>query len=67
MEMTAKGSDSCFNTGKNMNDITVSELLQTVALHPNIFFENISFQVSLSNNRNFIICFVNVKCNADLD
>lgn len=37
--MTAKGSGSRFNTGKNVNNITVSELLQTVASHPNIFFE----------------------------
>lgn len=37
--MTAKGSGSRFNTGKNVNNITVSELLQTVASHPNIFLE----------------------------
>lgn len=41
--MTAKGSGSRFNTGKNVNNITVSELLQTVALHQNIFFESILF------------------------
>lgn len=41
--MTAKVSGSHFNAGKDVNSITVSELLQTVALHPNISFESISF------------------------
>lgn len=40
--MTAKGSDSLFNTSKNVNNITISELLQTMAIHPNILFESLS-------------------------
>lgn len=65
--MTAKGSNSLFNTSKNVNNITISELLQTMAIHPNILFESLSLQVFLSNNRNVIICFVNSKCNTDLE
>jgi len=41
--MTAKGSGSHFNTGKNVNNITDSDLLQTVSLYSNIFFESSSF------------------------
>lgn len=41
--MTAKGSGSHFNIGKNVNNVTVSELLQTVALHRYILFVSNSF------------------------
>lgn len=41
--MTAKGSSSHFNIGKNVNNVTVSELLQTVALHQYFLFESNSF------------------------
>lgn len=39
----SQGLRFSFNIGKNVNNVTVSELLQTVALHQYILFESNSF------------------------